>query len=388
MSSLYNDEDYHRNDDDDDDERPLIEEDDDIDPKVEKMITIGAIVATVLIALIIIIAVISITGVFKKKQPATTTQEQTTEAEEQLTVMPDLVGMDEDEALKMLDELGILYIIERDYTDMYEEGKVASQSIEKGTELSDGDKITLVISKGKKMAKVPDVVGKSADEARAILEAAGFTVTEDDEFSEEVEKDKVISQSPEAETQVAEGSSVTIVISRGKEVKVAKVPDLKKKTVTEAEAALLEVKLKLGNVSQEYSDSVKEGQVISQSIAAGTEVKEETSVDITISKGKKPVKTSYVASFSGSISNSSYSFPEGGLVKITVTLKVGDASYTLINDWYDEASLPLDGSTIPSTELSSKDNISLLYSVSDDAGNDVTGNFSSSLQAKLKTVEQ
>lgn len=389
LSSLYNDEDYRSDDDDDDDdEKPLIDEDDDIDPKVEKMITIGAIVATVLIALIIIIAVISITGVFKKKQPATTTEEQTTEAEEQVKVMPYLVGMDEDEALKMLDDLGVSYIIERDYTEMFDEGKVASQSIEKGTELSDGDKVTLIISKGKKMAKVPDVVGKSSAEARAILEAAGFTVSEDDEFSEEVEKDKVISQSPEADGEVAEGSTVTIVISRGKEVKVAKVPDLKKKTVTEAEAALLEVKLKLGNVSQEYSDSISEGQVISQSIAAGTEVKEETSVDITISKGKKPVKTSYVASFSGSISNSSYSFPEGGLVKITVTLKVGDASYTLINDWYDEASLPLDGSNIPSTELSSKENISLLYSVSDDAGNDVTGNFSSSLQAKLKTVEQ
>ena len=391
LSSLYDDDGYssrrNNDDDDEDDDKPLIEEDDDIDPKVEKLITIGAIVATVLIALIIIIAVVSITGVFKKKKPATTTEEVTT-TESQLNTMPYLVGMDENEAIKVLDEMKLDYVIERDYTELFDEGKVASQSIEKGTELSETDKVTIVISKGKKMKAVPDVVGKSASEAKAVLEAAGFTVTEDDEYSEEVEKDKVISQSPDANANAAEGSSVTIVISKGKEVKVAKVPDLKKKTVTEAEAALIEVKLKLGNVSQEYSDTVAEGQVISQSIAAGTEVKEDTSVDITISKGKKPVKTSYVASFSGSISNNNYSFPEGGLVKITVTLKVGNSSYTLINDWFDEASLPLDGSTFSSTELSSKDNISLLYSVSDDAGNDVTGNFSSSLQAKLKTVEQ
>ena len=56
----------------------------------------------------------------------------------------------------------------------------------------------------------------------------------------------------------------------------------------------------------------------------------------------------------------------------------------MINDWYDEASLPLDGSEIASCELSSKDNISLLYSVQDDAGNDITAIFTSTLQAKLK----
>ena len=232
------------------------------------------------------------------------------------------------------------------------------------------------------------MTGKTSDEAKSILEAAGFTVDEDDEYSDEVDENYVISQSPEAGSQAAEGTSVKIVISKGKEVKVAKVPDLKKKTVTEAENALTEVNLKLGNVSQEYSDSVDEGKVISQSIAADTEVKEETKIDITISKGKKPVQTKYSASFSGTISNSSYEFPEGNLVKITVTLKVGDTTYPIINDWYDEASLPIDGSSLAPYELTSKDNISLLYSVQDDAGNDVTACFTSTLQAKLKTVEQ
>ena len=80
---------------------------------------------------------------------------------------------------------------------------------------------------------------------------------EDEDYSEEVEEDHVISQSPEAGEQAGEGTQVKIVVSKGKEVKVAKVPDLKKKTVTEAETALSEVKLKLGNVTQEYSDSVR-----------------------------------------------------------------------------------------------------------------------------------
>lgn len=391
LNSLYDEE--FEYDDEKDDGKPLFEDkeddEDEIDTKVEKMITIGAIAATVIIGIIIIVALISITGVFKKNKKATT--EVTTEAattEETVNKMPDLIGYSEEEATKQLDDMNISYIIERDYSDKFEEGKVASQSIESGTELKEDDKVTLVISKGLKKESVPDVVGKTLSEAKSILEAAGFEVVEDNDYSEEVEEDHIISQSPEAGSQAGEGTQVKVVVSKGKEVKVAKVPDLKKMTVTEAESALTGVKLKLGNVSQEYSDSVEEGKVISQSIASGTEVKEETKIDITISKGKKPVKTTYSASFSGLISNSGYEFPEGKLVKITVTLKVGDTTYPIINDWYDEASLPLDGSSIASCDLASKDNISLLYSVQDDTGADITSSFTSTLQAKLKTVEQ
>lgn len=391
LDSLYNDEDLEY-DDEKDDGKPLFEDkdEDEIDSKVEKMITIGAIIATVLIGIIIIVAIVSITGVFKKgRKPATTTEVTTTTEEEQKTTkMPAVVGYDEADATKQLEDLNIPYIIERDYTDKFEEGKVASQSIEFNTEIKEGDRVTLVISKGQKKASVPDVTGKTIDEAKSILEAAGFSVEEDEDYSEEVEEKHIISQSPAAETMANEGSAVKVVVSKGKEVKVAKVPDLKKKTVTEAENALSEVKLKLGNVTQEYSDSVDEGKVISQSIAVDTEVKEDTKVDITISKGKKPVKTTYSAAFSGYISNSGYVFPEGKFVKVTVTLKAGDNSYPIVNDWYDEASLPLDGSKFASIDLSSKDNVSLVYSVQDDAGNDITASFTSTLQAKLKTVEQ
>lgn len=391
LSSLYDDDLEY--DDEKDNGKSLFDDkdddDDEIDSKVEKMITIGAIVATVIIGIIIIAAIISITGVFKKNKKATTeTTTEATSTEEESNTMPDLIGYDEEEAIKQLDDMKIDYIIERDYTDKFEEGKVASQSIESGTELKEDDKVTLVISKGQKKGSVPDVKGKTIDEAKSILEAAGFEVEEDDEYSDEVEEKHIISQSPEGGSQAPEGSTVKVVVSKGKEVKVSKVPNLKKMTVTEAESALSAAHLKLGNVSQEYSESVKEGQVISQSIAADTEVKEDTKIDITISKGKKPVKTTYSASFSGYISNSGYEFPEGKLVKITVTLKVGDTSYPIINDWYDEASLPLDGSKITPYDLTSKDNISLLYSVQDDSGADITGSFTSTLQAKLKTVEQ
>lgn len=389
LESLYDDEEYEYDEEDEEDDSLFDDEYEnerkgDLDPKMEKIITIGAIAATVIIAIIIIVAIAAVSGSFKKEKSTT---EQPVTVEEAVKMI-DVLGMKEEEAIEALDEAGIPYEIERDYSDTFEEGTVMSQSIPEGDDLEEDSKVKLVISKGQEMTDVPDVVGKKSEEAKTLLTAAGFEVEIDEEYDEEVEEDYVISQTPNGETEAAKGSKVTIVVSKGEEVKVAVVPDLKKKTVSEAESALSAVNLKLGNVSQEYSDTVKEGLVISQSISSGTEVKEETKVDVTISKGKKPTTTTYTATFSGSISNSSYTFPEGEFVKIVVTLKVGDASYILADDWYDEASLPLDGSGFSEiTGLTSK-SASLVYSVKDAAGNDITGNFSSSLQARIKAVEQ
>jgi len=377
---------YHE-DDDDDEEEDRYERDDtsgDIDPKMEKIITIGAIAATIIIAIIIIVAISSITGAFKKKPP--TTEVASTTEEVKTTIMPDVTGLTETVALEMLDEAEIPYEIEREFSSTFEKGTIISQSIAKNEEIKDGDRVKLVISKGIEEADVPDVVGMDEETAKEKLLNAGFQVEVDEEYDEEVEEGLVISQSV---TDVAEkGSTITIVVSKGEEVKVAKVPNLKKKTVTEAEELLSEAKLKLGNVTQEYHDSIPEGKVINQSLEAGLEVKEGTEVNITISKGKKPTTKTYTASFSGVISNASYTFNEAEEVYVTLTLKVGEASYTLIENYYGEANFPIDLSDISNVEGLTSKEASLIYKVEDENGNDITGHFTSSGQAKLKAVEQ
>ncbi|MDE6434292.1 MAG: Stk1 family PASTA domain-containing Ser/Thr kinase [Lachnospiraceae bacterium] len=388
LESLYDEEDYDEYEEefleDEEDEKPRA----DVDLKTEKILTISAIAVTVLIALILIIGIFSVAGVFKKKP----TTEETPTTEAKVLKMIDVVGLTEEEAIKALKEAEIGYEIERAYDTSFKEGIVMSQDILEGTELKEGDKVKIIISKGAEMIEVPNVVGKSLEEATALLKAAGFEVEADEEYDEEVEKNLIISQEPNGESEAAKGSTVKVVVSKGEEVKVAVVPDLKKKTVTEAEQALSDVNLKLGNVSQEYSETVKEGQVISQSIASGTEVKEETAIDITISKGKKPTEAktvTYTATFSGNITNSSYSFEEGERVKVTLTLRVGDASYSLIDDYFDEGGFPISiASYVSSKEGLPSKEASLLYSVRDEAGNDITGNFSSTGQATLKKVEQ
>ena len=372
----------------DDDEEDDDDEKGELDPKMEKIITIGAIAATVIIAIIIIVAVASISGAFKSDHKATTEMVTTTTEIEKGIEMIDVVGYTEEKAIEALVDAGIGYVIERDYSDTFAKGIVMNQSIVEGEEVEEGQKVKLIISNGQEEVDVPDVVGKSLEEAKAELESAGFVVEEDEEYDDQVAKGYIVSQNPGGSNKAVKGSTVTVVVSKGEEIKVSVVPDLKKKTVTEAESALSEVNLKLGNVSQEYSDTIEEGQVILQSIGSGTEVKQGTAIDITISKGKEPKTITYTATFSGSINNNSYSFEEGETVFVTMTLKVDNASYTVISGSYSEISFPIQLSGLSSiTGLASK-NASLVYSIKDEAGNDITGNFSSSAQAKLKAVEQ
>lgn len=352
--------------------------------KMEKMVTIGAIVATVLVAIFIIVMVVKISTGFGGKDK--TTEEISTE--ETTLRMIHVLGLTEEEAVKALKDAKIKYTIEREASDIFEAGLVMSQSVEEGDIIEDGKKVKLVISAGVEEIDVPNVVGKTLEEAKSALEERGFVVEEDEEYDEEIEKGDIISQSPNGDTKAAKGSTVTVVVSKGEEVKVAVVPQLDKCTISEAEDALTEVKLELGNVTQEYSDSVDEGKVISQSIASGTEVKEGTAIDITISKGAEPKTITYTASFSGEIRNNNYEFAEGELVKVSLVLKVGDANYTIIDSSYQASELPVQASSANSVSGLTSKNATLVYSVKAADGTDITGNFTSTVQASLKAVEQ
>ncbi|NEA65841.1 Stk1 family PASTA domain-containing Ser/Thr kinase [Streptomyces sp. SID12488] len=96
-------------------------------------------------------------------------------------------------------------------SDEFEQGEVAVQSPEGGSEAEQGDTVTLTISKGPEMIEVPDVVGDSVDDAKEALEGAGFTVDEDRGllglFGDTVKK-----QSVDGGDTAAKGSTITITI--------------------------------------------------------------------------------------------------------------------------------------------------------------------------------
>ena len=355
---------YDYDDPDDDDETADItdEDNDDIDPKLQKIVMIGGIVAAVIIAMFIMLFVGKAAGWFKFGNKST---EDKNNGAIEMTV--NVVGKNQQDAEKELTDAEIPYEIEKKNDDTIDADIVISQSYEKGDMIPADTKVKIVVSAGKAEVPVPNVVGFEVAQADETIKAAGFQVTHSYEYSADIEKDHVIRQDPSGDQKAADGSTVTIVVSNGPEMKEAEVPDLRNKTQQEAEAELTNRNLKLGNVTEEYSDTVEAGRVISQSTSSGTKVLEGSSVDITISKGAEPTTESttatktYTATFSGSISfvgagDSTNSY------NVTVVYVIGDTSRTIASGSISAQNKTLTipaGSTL--TGLASTGTLQVLY---------------------------
>ncbi|MFE3589952.1 Stk1 family PASTA domain-containing Ser/Thr kinase [Streptomyces niveus] len=123
--------------------------------------------------------------------------------------MPDVTGQSEEEATASLEDAGLdVKIAAERINSPEEDGSVAEQSAKEGSRLARGDTVTLTISKGPRMIAVPDVTGKSIDDARAELRDAGFEVQVDRSFP--FLDDTVAKQSVDGGGTAAEGSTITI----------------------------------------------------------------------------------------------------------------------------------------------------------------------------------
>lgn len=260
--------------------------------------------------------------------------------------LADLTDMSEFAAILYLKQHQIKYEIKKDFSNKIERGNVSNQSIKANTMIkvnSDEDKVFVTISKGKSI-KVPDLKEmsmveitnwvienklkleftnqyddsikensvisanydkgdkieqgstvkvviskgklvmekfKSLDEFRAWADKYGITYEEKHEFSEDVPLGEVISYSHKKGDTIKNGDSIIVTISDGKECKVPDVVGMSKK---EAIEALEDAGLNYNFVTQ--SSSKSKNTVIKQSISAGSKVSSGTTITVTLSSGK------------------------------------------------------------------------------------------------------
>ena len=282
---------YDYDDDEDDDED---EEGGFLNPKMEKAVTILGIVTGVIIIIIIIYLIGSMVGLFggKKDQKEEPEDPAAVVDESGKIEMIDLRGKNFDQAKTELEKMGLkIYQSATEFSDEYEQGQIINQDIPVGDMVDEGTMVHVTVSSGKseddtaETVTVPQVTGYTDTAAIGMLTDAGLDYNREYENSDTVAEGTVIRQSPESGTSVAGGTKVTIVVSQGRQ-SVA-VPDLKNKTESEARKALEEKGLQCGTVSSDYSDTVEEGKVIDQSEAVGKTVYSGTTVNITVSLGKK-----------------------------------------------------------------------------------------------------
>lgn len=219
------------------------------------------------------------------------TSQQTSTSKRSTTVVPNVIGLAEKAAIDRLESAGFkVDKVVKAATGGEKVGIVVSQVPAGGDSLVKGSTVSITLT-GPEVTgasiqfpahasppTVPNVVGKPKDTAIGMIEAAGYTVSVSELFSDVVPAGQVITQNPSGGTNLDPGSKVEIVVSAGKQpIKNVVVPDLSGMTRQQATDAVTARGLTPYAVYGPQKKGIG-GLVISQWPAAGTVVAEGTQV--------------------------------------------------------------------------------------------------------------
>jgi len=197
--------------------------------------------------------------------------------------VPTTAGETQTEATKQLEAAGFEVAVQKVNSKTVEEGLVVHSEPQSGTTATKGSTVTLFVSRGPKLTKVPVLVGSQRRAAVESIRSRGLTPSVSEEENA-APKGQVISQSPSAGSEVEPGSTVTLVVSSGKAEKQAKVPSVIGKERREAVELIRSAGLQ-PNVEEEETEVPNQvGRVIDQFPPPGTEVEPGSAVTIVVGK--------------------------------------------------------------------------------------------------------
>ena len=161
----------------------------------------------------------------------------------------------------------------------------------------------------------------SLTQAQATEQVAGleFTLVFQQEYSEDVPAGAIVRTEPGGDQRVLRGGTVTAWLSRGPERYA--VPDVTGRPLDEATQTIGENSLTVGDVSQEYHDTVAEGRIVSQGVRPGTQAKRDTPVSLVVSRGPAPVA---VVSFVGRTASDLETWAGENAIELAVTTENSD----------------------------------------------------------------
>ena len=261
----------------DDEDVDIDDEDNDKLDLIMKIIGIGIAVIILIVTIFVIVKLVGSTKSHKNENTETlsTTEETVSTANAKDTVtVPKVEGMTKDDAVKALNDVGLGYKQVVQSSKTVAKDTVISQGTKAGAKVAKNTQIILTISGGEEVVNttVPSVTGESESDAREKLESAGFKVLVDYDYSSTVDAGKVIKASPSG--SVAQGTTVTITVSRGKQIKNVTMANLVGMTEGQARQWLENNGLNVEVLSG------TSGNVIFCNYSEGTSVPEGTTVTI------------------------------------------------------------------------------------------------------------
>ena len=254
-------------------------------------------------------------------------------------VLADYSGMTQDEvnAQPQVSSGQITVNWEQSYSNDYAAGYVYKQSPVAGRTVREGQSVTLTVSLGIQYVTVPDVTNYLQADAEQQLKNLGVSVLVTQAVEPTVASGSVIRTDPAAGSQVAAGSTVVVYVSRPQVSTTAKVPSLVGlSSVNDARTLLVQNKLGLGSTTEQYSDQPA-GTILAQNPAAGSTVKVNSRVSVTVSAGPEPepeVPEEPASSAEGGDSASSSGDWWSGLVGGSSSSESSSTGGSPLTDWW------------------------------------------------------
>lgn len=314
--------------------------DDDMD---DRMTAIMRVIAVIVGIIILILIIFIARRVIEVREGSVSENSVVSENK----ILSDVRGQSFDAAKAALEAMGFVVQSSYEVSDSVESGIVISQDPGAGSQIPEGYVVTLVVSSGTGNISVPNLANSTAAEAKVALENIGLSIQLTEGASDTVPTGSVISQSPEAGSMVAPGSTVSVVISigsngTGEEIPAGSVavPNIIGMSETEAKTALTASGLSWSSITEQNSDSVVEGKVISQSIEPDSLVASGTSVDFVLSLGPEQAEAQiysqnvqapagYVAGTAASImltgNNTGKVYGQKDVTEFPVTIQISSA---------------------------------------------------------------
>lgn len=201
--------------------------------------------------------------------------------------MVDVVNQQWPDASKSLTAADVTFERVDVFDDNIPAGNVARTNPAPGKPLGRFQTAKIFVSKGIEMLTMPNLTGKTREEALELVKKARFNTPQiSEDFHDTVPEGQISSQDPAPNASVAHNTIVKITVSKGRQP--VSMPNLVGKPSQEAQNELTQVGLQ-PQVTEDFSDSVPKGKVISQSVAPNTTVHRLDQVNLVISKGPEVV---------------------------------------------------------------------------------------------------
>ena len=212
-------------------------------------------------------------------------------SEELWTGVENYVGRRYTEELRQsLESSGYKVIVVNGYDSLYPEGTIIDQSpeVSKYYRVDDSSLLTLVINSSADPVTIDDYRGRYLEDAVKSLEEKGLVVSVIERDDSSVDIGCVISTYPEAQSALMAGEEIIVYTRPVEKTEYAYVPNCVGFSISEAGIFLADSGLSLGDITFAFSNTVKEGKIISQSRIYGERVPSDyTVIDLVVSLGEK-----------------------------------------------------------------------------------------------------